>query len=144
MTVAPPAPRGRPSDALDIDGEATLFGFAATPVRVTVTPRSRAWRVWGAVRTMALFLVVAPFVAIFPPHAVWPIGAVLTGAFLARRRYVERFGLRTLEGPCPRCGGALRVKPGRLLVPHPVPCEACHHEPSIRIPSEALDAIAES
>ena len=92
---------------------------------------------------MAIFVVVAPFAAIFPPHAVWPIGALLTGAFLARRRYVERFTLRDLDGTCPRCGSAFRVKPGRLRVPHPLPCEGCHHEPTVRIPEPVLEEIAE-
>jgi hypothetical protein len=91
---------------------------------------------------MALFVAIAPFVAIFPPHAVWPIGALLAGAFLARRRYVERFTLWGLDGTCPKCGATFRVKPGRLRAPHSVPCEGCHHEPAIRISAEQLEAIA--
>jgi hypothetical protein len=136
------APGGNVPDTFVLEGEATLFGFDATPAAVTVTPRSRAWRIGGAVRTLAIFVVVAPFLAIFPPHAVWPIGTALTGAFLARRHYVERFTLRGLEGVCPKCGGPLSAKPGRLHLPHPVPCDACHHEASIHIPSDALEAIA--
>jgi hypothetical protein len=131
-----------PPGSSQLDGEAVLFGFDPSPVRVTIVARSRAWRVGGAARTMALFVAIAPFVAIFPPHAVWPIGALLAGAFLARRRYVERFTLWGLDGTCPKCGTTFRVKPGRLRAPHSVPCEGCHHEPAIRISAEQLEAIA--
>ena len=91
---------------------------------------------------MAIFVVVAPFAAIFPPHAVWPIGALLTGGVLARKRYVERFTVRDLSGACPKCGETFAVKSGRLLVPHPVPCPGCHHEASVRFPAESLSTIA--
>lgn len=128
-----------PADAtFEADARATLFGFDDTPVRATIIARSRARRVGGAARTFAVFVVVAPFVAIFPPHAVWPIGALLTGAVLARRRYVERFTLVQVDGSCPRCGAPLSVKPGRLERPHALPCEGCNHEPSLRVPDEAL------
>ena len=84
------------------NAEASLFGFDPSPLKVTILPRSRAWRVGGAARTFGVSAVIAPFVAIFPPHAVWPIGALMTGGFLARRRYVERFTLTSLEGGCPK------------------------------------------
>jgi hypothetical protein len=128
--------------AYEIEGEATLFGYDPTPLVAKVIPRGRGWRVGGAARTMALFVPVAVVVVIFPPHAVWPIGALLTGAFLARRRYVERYTLRALDGTCPKCGTPFRVKPGRLLIPHPIPCEGCHHEPTVRLPRSVLDEIA--
>jgi hypothetical protein len=62
----------------------------------------------------------------------------VTGAFLARRRWIERFTLEHVEGTCPKCGGALAVKPGRLRTPHPVSCEGCHHESSLAIGPGAL------
>lgn len=142
MTTAAPrtarSSRAPAGATFEVDARATLFGFDDTPVRATIIARSRAWRVGGAARRFAVFVVVAPFVAIFPPHAVWPIGALLTGAALARRRYVERFTLVQVDGPCPRCGAALSAKPGRLKLPHALPCEACNHEPSLRVPGEAL------
>ncbi len=128
--------------AYGLDGEATLFGFEPTPVHAEILPRSRGWRVGGAARTMALFVVVAPFMAIFPPHAVWPIGALLTGGALARRRYIERFGLRKLEGACPKCGRELPSKPGMLRIPHPIACPGCNHEVSVRFPAQSLQRIA--
>jgi len=132
------------SATFDVDGEATLFGFDPVPVRARVTARTSAWRVGGAARTMAIFVVIAPFVAIVPPHAVWLIGALVTGAVLARRRYIERFTLESVDGACPKCGAALAVKPTRLRVPHPIPCDGCHHETTLRLPDEVLAENATS
>lgn len=123
---------------LTVDGRATLFGFDDRPVRAAIIPRSRGWRVGGAVRTFAVFAVMAPFVAVFPPHAVWFLGALVTGAVLARRRYIERFTLVGVEGQCPKCGAALTAKKGRLKEPHALPCEGCNHEPALRLPAESL------
>ncbi|MEM7415734.1 MAG: hypothetical protein AAF389_09585 [Gemmatimonadota bacterium] len=130
----------RSERTFSVQAEATIFGFDPTPMMATITPRSRAWRVGGAARTMGVFAVIAPFVALFPPHAVWPIGALMTGGFLARRRYIERYTLESAEGDCPKCGHALRTKPMRLRSPHQLPCDACHHELILRLPDGALDA----
>ncbi len=132
----------RAAGAALLEGRLALFGFDDTPARVSVMARSRAWRVGGAAGVFALFVIVAPFVAVFPPHAVWPIGALLTGSALARRRYVERFTLVELNAVCPKCGEALRSKKGRLKQPHPVPCEGCNHVPALRVPDDALAALA--
>ncbi|MDX1647300.1 MAG: hypothetical protein R3304_09165 [Longimicrobiales bacterium] len=132
------APAQDDDNAFDAGGRATLFGFEDTPVAARIIARSRAWRVGGAVRTFAVSAVIAPFVAVFPPHAVWLIGALAVGGFLARRRYVERYTLVSVEGKCPKCGTPLSVKSGRLKRPHPLPCEGCNHEPNLRIPDEVL------
>ncbi len=127
--------------ALIVDARATLFGFDDRPVRAGIIPRSRAWRVGGAARTFAVFAVIAPFVAVFPPHAVWFLGALVTGGILARRRYIERFTLVSVDGRCPKCDGALSVKKSRLKEPHALPCEGCNHEPALRVPAEALPGL---
>lgn len=132
-----------PDGAFRVDSEVTLFGFEPTPASATIVARGKAWRVGGAARTFGLFFVVSPFVAVFPPHAVWPIGALLTGAFLARRRYIERFTLLGLEATCPKCGKELLVKKTRLRAPHSLPCEACHHESTLKVPDGALATHAE-
>lgn len=137
-TPSAPATAGKARGTLHLDARATLFGFDEEPVQAEVIERSRAWRVGGAARIFAVFVVVAPFVAVFPPHAVWLIGALATGAVLARRRYVERYTLVSVEGRCPRCQTPLTAKKGRLKRPHPLPCEGCNHEPSLRVPDEAL------
>lgn len=126
----------------EVGGRATLFGFEDTPMAARIIARSRAWRVGGAARTFAVFALVAPLVAIFPPHAVWLIGALAVGAVLARRRYVERYTLVEVEGKCPKCGTPLSVKKGRLKRPHPLPCEGCNHEPSLKLPDDALERQA--
>jgi predicted RNA-binding Zn-ribbon protein involved in translation (DUF1610 family) len=115
-----------------------LFGFDATMLVLVVRPRSKAWRVGGAVRRALLFLVVAPAVAIVPPHAPWLIGAVVSGGILARRRLAEHFTLESLTGPCPNCGTDLPAKSGRLKTPHPVTCDTCHFESAVVIPPEVL------
>jgi hypothetical protein len=127
-----------PQGTFEIDGEATLFGFDPTPLHAKITARTKTWRMGGAARTMGLFLVIAPFLAIFPPHAVWPIGMLLTGGMLARRRYIERFTLQAVEGTCPKCGKPLVSKPTRLRTPHAIPCDECHFEPTLRFPAGAL------
>ena len=128
--------------SFESEAAVTLFGFEPSTVRVVVTPRSRAWRVGGAARTMAIATVVAPVVAIFPPHAIWPIGALMTGGVLARRRYVERFTLVSAEGACPKCGADIVVKSTRLRVPHQIPCEGCNHESLLRLPEGVLEKAA--
>ena len=136
------APETAASGDFETDAELTLFGFDSTPAPIRLTARTRAWRVGGAVRIFAIFLVLAPFAAIFPPHAVWPIGALAAGGLLARRRYIERFTLRESECLCPKCQKTLHLKPTRLRVPHPVACDDCHHESSLRLPEGVLEAHA--
>lgn len=127
-----------PEGSFRTDAEAVLFGFPPAPVAVTLRPRSRGWRMAGAVRTMAISMVVAPMVAVVPPHAPWVIGALTVGGILARRRWTEHFTLLELEGRCPRCGEELHVKAGRLRRPHPLTCEECHHASTLQLPSDAL------
>ena len=125
--------------ALVVDGEVTLFGFPSSQAVVTILPRPRSWRITGALRTMAIFLAIAPLVALVPPHAPWPIGALAVGVILARRRLSETFTLQALQGVCPKCATTLSVKPSRLLVPHPMPCEGCHHVSSLRLPDRVIE-----
>ena len=93
---------------------------------------------------MGIFLVIAPVAAIVPPHAPWGIGALAVGIILARRRMIERFTLIALEGTCPNCDEPLRVKRTRLRTPHPITCEGCHHQASLKVPAETLaDAMSD-
>jgi hypothetical protein len=124
-----------------VDAEAVVFGFPNTPVEMSVRQRPLSWRAGGAARTLAVFVVVAPLVAIVPPHAPWAIGASAAGAILARRRWSERFTLERVEGACPKCGAPLSVRAGRLKLPHPVACDACHHQTSLRFPEQVLRAV---
>ena len=146
MTSEPASTGGEGAGAADagagasfaVEADAVVFGLPATQVRARIRRRPRSWRMTGAARWMAIFLVVAPLVAVVPPHAPWLIGALVVGGILARRRWTERFTLEAVGGRCPKCDARLTVKAGRLRVPHAVPCEACHHEVSIRVPEAAL------
>ena len=89
---------------------------------------------------MGIALVVAPVVALVPPHAPWLIGALATGGLFARRRWTERFTLMTVEGSCPKCCNPLDIKTGRLRQPHPLPCDACHHEGRLQLAEGALES----
>ncbi len=133
-----PAQNAPPEDVVEVTGRIVLFGFDATEVVARVRPRPRGWRVRGALQIMGAFLVIAPVVAILPPHAPWPIGALAVGVLLARRRLSERYTLLALQGPCPKCAHPLAAKRSRLRRPHPLTCEACHHECRLDLPEGAL------
>jgi hypothetical protein len=130
------------SGAVRFEAETILFGFPSTPAVLFVRPRTASWRVGGAVARMGGFAVLATVVALVPPHAPWLIGALVCGVILARRRWIERYTLESLEGICPKCSEALKLKSGRLRSPHPAPCEGCHHESSISLDMGALEALA--
>ena len=133
-------PSARPdAGRFTVEAEAVVFGFPATPVELSVRRRAVSWRAGGAARRLAIFVVIAPFVAIVPPHAPWAIAALATGVILARRRWLERFTLERVEGVCPKCGEPLAVKAARLRLPHPVACEGCHHQSELRFSEEVLE-----
>jgi len=92
---------------------------------------------------MAVALLVAPVVVLVPPHVPWALGALASGGFLARRRWLERFTVLDVEGTCPRCGTPVKAARGRLRTPHPVLCEACHFEGSVEVPPGTLDTDTE-
>lgn len=131
---------GLPSEGgrFTVQGEAVVFGFPNTRVELSVRRRAVSWRAGGAARTLAVFVLIVPLVAIVPPHAPWAIGALAAGAVLARRRWSERFTLERVAGACPKCGEPLVVKPARLKLPHPVSCEACHHQTALRFSEDVL------
>ncbi len=82
----------------------------------------------------ALTLIVAPLVALIPPHAPWAVAALAIGATITRRRWLERHTVQSMSGDCPRCGTPLRVaRPTRLRHPHAISCETCHHEPLLKV-----------
>jgi hypothetical protein len=135
------------AEPLTIEAEAIVFGFPGTVVALTVRPRGALWRVGGAARTLVTFLLLTPIVAAVPPHAPWAVGALTAGGFLVRRRWLERFTLERVEGVCPKCGAPLKVKASRLRFPHPLACDACHHQVTIRLSeratAELLGGLAE-
>jgi hypothetical protein len=124
---------------IDVRATLELFGYEPTAATATLRPRTRSWRVGGAVRTMAIALVVAPVVTVIPPHAPWLIGVLAGGGLLARRRLNEHFTVEGVDGACPKCGAPVTASRGRLRSPHPVTCDACHFEPNLRVPEEAVN-----
>lgn len=126
-------PSDAPSPSFDAEARLSVFGFPPGVATVRLRPRSRRWRLVGALRAQALGLVAAPLMALLPPHIPWAMGAVGVGFFLARRRWTHRVTLESVHGTCPRCQAALAVQPGALKDPHRIPCEGCHHEVALTL-----------
>lgn len=123
-----------PEGASSRSGRLRLFGHEATPATVRLLARSRRWRTLRALRVAGVGLLVAPLVTLVPPHAPWALGAVVGTLFLARRRFGETHTLVDMGGPCPHCGEDVAIQaPTRLRRPHPVACEACHHEVTLHL-----------
>lgn len=130
-----------PPDAeapVEVPARLVLFGYEDTEATVRLRPRSRSWRVGGSARTLGVTLLVAPLLALVPPHAPWLIGALAGGGYLVRRRWTERFTVLEVVGTCPRCGGSVHANAGRLAGPHAVVCDACRHQASAVIAEGAL------
>ena len=127
---------------LEVDAQVTLFGFTPTPIVVTILPRSRRWRVTNALATFLVTVSLTAPLVIFPPHAVWLLGGLGVGTFLAHRRYIERFTLMSATGQCPKCEHTLSLSKMRLRSPHPLPCDLCHHESVLSLPRGTLQGHA--
>lgn len=104
------------------------FGHPPVEVSLSAFGRPAAWRVRGAVVRLVATLILAPLVAIIPPHAPWVVAVLITGLILTRRRLTEKLTVTHFEGTCPKCGNPLTLAAGtRLLNPHALTCESCHH-----------------
>lgn len=79
---------------------------------------------WGAGTVAAFFITMFdPFLSSIP---------LCIGAFSVYRSWKGHYSIRSFRGGCPRCGEAMRLKPGaRISVPHPMVCYSCHHEPEL-------------
>lgn len=117
-----------------------LFGFEPTTATLDLRPRARSWRIRGVARILLITFVLAPCVAVIPPHAPWVLGVLAGGIILARRRWKEHYTLEAVHGTCPRCGGPLAASHGRLRSPHPLSCDKCHHEVSVQVDAQELAA----
>lgn len=121
-------------------GRLSLFGHEPTRATVRLLRRSRRWRTIRALRVAGVGVLVAPLLALVPPHAPWALGALVGSLFLAKRRLSETRTLVGLEGPCPHCGELVTLEaPTRLRSPHPVACEVCHHEVTLHVEGASSD-----
>lgn len=112
----------------------TLFGFDPVEANAHVEARSVRWRIRGTLTALGLGLLVAPLLALVPPHAPWALGALGVGVTMARRKWLETHSLRQIDGACPRCGSPASLpKPVRLRHPHALPCDSCKHELTIHV-----------
>ncbi|MDT8340469.1 MAG: hypothetical protein RQ751_03065 [Longimicrobiales bacterium] len=127
MERTPPEPRA---------GVLRTFGYPDAEVHVTVQPRTLAWRASRAGVFIGGGVLVAPVVALVPPHAAWALGALTLGLVLGLRRWRERATVTALRGACPRCGTALSLdRPVRLRPELSVPCPRCRHTATLEVPS---------
>jgi len=141
-TLTVPTPPSVHAETHEVEAELTLFGFPATPARVFLRPRSRSWRLWGALRSQGVGLILAPAVGLVPPHAPWALGALGVGFLLARRRWRHFATVEKVIGQCPKCGTTVSPRPAMMRQPHPVPCEGCHHELTLVFPEESREQAA--
>ena len=127
---------------LEVPATASIFGFAPSEARLTVRPRSVRWRAARAGMLTGGCVVVAPVVAILPPHVAWALGAVVTGGVLGFRKWNERFTLEGIRGTCPKCEAVLQLtSKTRLTRTSTLPCSGCHHNLQLQVEDGALGSI---
>jgi len=127
------------SESFEAGATIGLFGFEPAPASVTLVARSLSWRTRRAALFAVLGTAAAPVVALLPPHAVWLIGALATGGYLAWRSFNTRYSVVELDGRCPKCDALQSLKTGtRLRQPHPISCASCNHELALTIDPEQL------
>jgi hypothetical protein len=113
-----------------LEARLSLFGFVATPVTLSVTPRTRAERVTRSILSMVAAIIFAPIVFLIPPHAEWVLITIAAGIYWARKNWIAEYVVASFEGVCPRCYTAIKVKSGTTLrFPHAVVCYQCHQHP---------------
>jgi hypothetical protein len=124
------------------DAPVTLFGHPPSMASLELQARSRSWRLRKAAISGGPFLLLAPVVALLPPHVPWAVAALGTGFYLARRGWTEEFTVLAFEGTCPRCGAGLSLPSGsRLRFPHSLHCDGCRHEPILKMDRDRLRGL---
>lgn len=127
------------SDLHTVQARLTVFGHPATDATLSVLPRSTGWRAARAGALTGGGLILAPVVAILPPHVAWALASAVTGSVLGWTKWQERYTLTELSGKCPRCGEPISItSPTRLRSPWTVSCDACHHPATLEVDSSAL------
>jgi hypothetical protein len=119
---------------VSVPARITLFGFDPIDAEARIEPRGVRWRLRRTLTAIGTSLLIAPLLALVPPHAPWALGALGVGVIMARRKWLEVHSLLAITGTCPSCGGDVSLpKPARLRHPHPLPCETCKHELTLHV-----------
>ena len=119
---------------VSVPARITLFGFDPIDATARIEPRSVRWRLRRTLTALGSAVLLAPLVALVPPHAPWALGALGVGAIVARWKWLELHSLQAVEGICPRCRSDVSLpRATRLRHPHPLPCESCNHELTLEV-----------
>ncbi len=111
-----------------------LPGSGTAPASVEVIFQPRPARIARAVGILVVSILLMPVVFFIPPHFLWPLLSLAAGVYFARKYWVGEYYVTEFEGSCPRCGGALEVKPGsRIRNPQALECYGCHRQPELVI-----------
>ncbi len=133
----------RAEGAISPPARLELFGFASTPARVEVIPRSGGWRTGHAFGYLLLCWACIAVVMWVPPHFPWILTAFFLGIFFFVKYIRQRYTLVSLEGTCPRCGFPQTIKkPTRLAIPHRCYCPSCHQPLLLVVELEAAQRAA--
>lgn len=123
-----------PAQLLAPPSRLVLPGHEPTPARTEITFRPRSLRWTRALLSLAGFWALVPVVFLIPPHLPWALAAFALGIYFAWSNWTGVYLVREIQGSCPRCSGALTVKPGtRIRLPYRMTCYHCHHEPRLEI-----------
>jgi hypothetical protein len=135
MSPEPTEPPGTEA-RLRIDARLSLFGAESRAAVLDVTARPRSQRLTRTLVTAGGALLVAPLVALVPPHLPWALGALGFGAWRARGEWRGDYLLHAFAGSCPRCGAPLEVADRYITLPAALTCYGCHAQPMLTLPTE--------
>jgi hypothetical protein len=111
----------------------TYPGPEATEAKARIVERSAQWRRSGALKGLALWLLI-PVVVFVPPHIPWVLIVLAVGAIRAWGRWNEHATLLSLRGPCPKCGTDQQfAETGRMKFPHKVTCASCRWDLQVHV-----------
>ena len=121
---------------LQLAARLALFGFAPTPVQLTVEPRPRWERMLRAFLALFVAAATAPLLFLIPPHAEWLLLSAASGIYWFRKNWIAEYVLVGFEGICPKCHMQITLKQGTTLrFPHGVVCYHCHEHPALELGS---------
>ena len=112
----------------------SLRGHEPRAAELVLVHRGTRTRATRALLSLVSFWVLAPLVALVPPHVPWALLAFLAGIYFAFRQWTGEYVVQRFEGACPRCATPLPLPPGsRIRLPHAMVCYSCHHEPVLEV-----------